>query len=59
VGPRVGLDAVAKRKKSHCCPCRESNSGRPACSLISILTELPLILNVLAFSNSNDFTKSM
>jgi hypothetical protein len=29
VGPRVGLDAVEKRKVLHC---RESNPGRPASS---------------------------
>jgi hypothetical protein len=39
VGPRVGLDAVVKRHKSHHCPCGESNSGRPACSLVSVLSE--------------------
>jgi hypothetical protein len=31
VGPRAGLDAVEKRKIF--CPFRESNPGRPACSL--------------------------
>jgi ferredoxin-thioredoxin reductase catalytic subunit len=25
MGPSVGLEAVAKRKKSHHCPCRELN----------------------------------
>jgi hypothetical protein len=29
VGPRAGIDAVAKRKISHHCPRRELNSGRP------------------------------
>jgi hypothetical protein len=29
VGPRAGLEAVAKRKKSLPCPIRESNLGRP------------------------------
>jgi hypothetical protein len=38
VGPRDGLDAVAKRKIPS--PCRESNSDRPAFSLVTILTEL-------------------
>jgi len=39
VGPRAGLDAVEKREKKHC-PCRESNSGPPARSLVNVLTEL-------------------
>jgi hypothetical protein len=38
--PRAGLDAMAKRKKSHHCPCRELNAARPARSLVTILTEL-------------------
>jgi hypothetical protein len=39
VGPRAGLDASVKRK---CLTlCRESNPGRPAPSLVTILTELP------------------
>jgi len=41
VGPIAGLDAVVKRNESHHCSCRESNSGRPARSLVSTLTELP------------------
>jgi len=39
VGLRTGLDAVAKRKKSHHCPYWELNPGHSACSLVSILTE--------------------
>jgi hypothetical protein len=39
VGPRIGLDAMEKRKIF---PCRESNPGRPACSLVAIPTELQL-----------------
>jgi hypothetical protein len=39
VGPRVGMEVVAERKKEFC-PCRESNPGRPARSLVTILTEL-------------------
>jgi hypothetical protein len=34
VDPRGGLDAVAKRKKSHQCPCRELNPDHP--NLVSI-----------------------
>jgi hypothetical protein len=34
---RAGLDAVAKRKNYS--PCREWNPGRPARSLVSVLTE--------------------
>jgi hypothetical protein len=42
VGPRVGLDAVARRKKNPC-PCRRSNPGRPARSRVTVLTELTRI----------------
>jgi len=38
VGPRAGPDAMVKRKIL--CPCRESNPGRPARSLVTVLTEL-------------------
>jgi len=34
----AGLDAVAKTTNP--CSCRESNPGRPASSLVTILTEL-------------------
>jgi hypothetical protein len=44
VGPTAGLGAVAKREKSPIIACRELNPGRPARSLISILTELPRLL---------------
>jgi len=36
----ASLDLVAKKKEFHPCHCREFNSGRPAPSLVSILTEL-------------------
>jgi hypothetical protein len=39
VGPKVGLDAVAKRKIPFLC--REPNPGSPARILVVILTELP------------------
>jgi hypothetical protein len=42
VGPRAGLDAVAKRKTLY--PCRDSNPGRPVRSLVTILTELSRLL---------------
>jgi hypothetical protein len=38
MGPRACLDAVDKRKIP--CPWRELNSGRPANSLVTTLTEL-------------------
>jgi len=41
VGPRGDLDAVAMRKKSHDCHYWKLNPGRPARSLVTILTELP------------------
>jgi hypothetical protein len=39
VGRRIGLDAVVKRKIFS--PYRESNAGRLARNLVTILTELP------------------
>jgi hypothetical protein len=39
VDPRAVLDAVAKRKISHHCPCHESNPGHLARRLVTILTE--------------------
>jgi hypothetical protein len=42
VGPRAGLDAVAKRKISSLF--RESNSGHVARNLVTVLTELSLLL---------------
>jgi len=38
MGPSAGLDQVAKRKKSHHCPCRELNPDRPA-RIVTIPTE--------------------
>jgi hypothetical protein len=43
VGPRAGLDAVSKRKKSCHCFFRELNPCHPAHSVIPILTEQQLI----------------
>jgi hypothetical protein len=37
VGPRAGLDAVAKREISNLC--RQSKPGRPACSLLAVISE--------------------
>jgi hypothetical protein len=39
LGTRSGLDAVVKRKNLR--PFRELNPGRPARSLVAVLTELP------------------
>jgi hypothetical protein len=44
VGPRSGLDAMMKRKKSHHCPCTELNPSYPARSLLPTLAELPQLL---------------
>jgi hypothetical protein len=41
VGSRVGLGAVAKRKRPFYCPCQDSNRGRPVRSLVTVPTELP------------------
>jgi len=38
VGPKVGLEAVAKGKIP--CPCRKSNPGRPSRRLVTILTDI-------------------
>jgi hypothetical protein len=38
MGPRAGLDAVAKRKIPN--PCRESDPDRPARRLVTVPTEL-------------------
>jgi hypothetical protein len=46
MGPSDGLNAVAKRKKS--LPCWESKPGRPASSIVTILTELSRLLNLEA-----------
>jgi len=43
MGPRAGLDAVAKRKII--CPCQESKPGHPARSLVTVLTELSHLLS--------------
>jgi len=44
VGPRPGLDPVARKTNSHHCASHELNHGRPARSLVTILTELPQLL---------------
>jgi hypothetical protein len=44
IGPRAVLDSVAKRKIHR--PCRESNPGRPARSLVAILTVLYTWLSI-------------
>jgi len=40
----AGLDAVAGKKKSPPCFCWELNIGRPARSLVTILTEFPRVV---------------
>jgi hypothetical protein len=52
VGPRVGLDVVAKR--IFLVHYRKSNPGRPVRSLVTIPTELPLSLERRA--NAGEFT---
>jgi len=47
VDPRAGLEAVGKRTKSHHCPWREWNPGRPARILFSTLTELTRLINFM------------
>jgi len=41
MGPRAGLEAVAKRKISLPCTCLETNPSCPARNLTNVLTELP------------------
>jgi len=36
MGPRAGLDAVAKRKNSYHCPCREFDPEGPARRIITM-----------------------
>jgi hypothetical protein len=38
MGPKADLDSVAKRKIL--CPCRELKTDHPACSLVTVMTEL-------------------
>jgi hypothetical protein len=47
VGPRIGRNAVAKRKNPFTVYCRESKSGRPARSLVTILTERYRLVTIL------------
>jgi len=55
VNLRACLDVVAKRKFP--CPCRESNPGRPSCSLVSKLSKLSGLF--LDFSTSWNFQKEV
>jgi hypothetical protein len=48
VGPRPSLDAVTKRKYTR--SYQESNSGRPARSLVTVLTELPCSIISLPYT---------
>jgi hypothetical protein len=40
------IEPVWRRWQRKNCPCRESNSSRPACSLVSLLTEVQECTNV-------------
>jgi hypothetical protein len=40
MGPRAGLDAMAKRERPYHYPCWKLDPGRPLCNLVPILTEL-------------------
>jgi hypothetical protein len=46
---------VARRKKSHPCPCQELDTGHPACSLVSVQTELSQIFTILKIELSQLF----
>jgi len=48
MGPRVGLDAVAKREMSLHFPCWDSNLGIPGRSLVTITQQF----YIYAFSDS-------
>jgi len=50
VGPTASLNLVAKRESL--CPCQELNSGSPASSLITILTELPMRTKIISSCSS-------
>jgi len=52
-GTRTGLEAVARRKESHQCPCREMNPSCPARSLVSILTVPSLYRSTPTRSSTN------
>jgi len=39
MGPRTGLNAMAKKKIPLYHPCRESNHGRSSCCLVIMFTE--------------------
>jgi len=54
MGPRIGLDSMAKRKF---CVYREEKFGRPTRSLMTILTELPR-LRALQYFVANFAVKS-
>jgi len=53
--PRISLDTVARRRNP--CPCRESNPGRPARDLVTVLTyELPWLLGKMEIRQRYIFT---
>jgi hypothetical protein len=54
-GLRKQSGRSGEEKNSFHCPCRESNAGRPAHSLVSILTELPWLLSEPDWRSMNSF----
>jgi hypothetical protein len=55
VGHGTGLDEAVNRKFRS--PCWESNSGRPALSLVAIMTDIPLSIILYSLNNYNNNPK--
>jgi hypothetical protein len=58
VGPRAGLDVV---ERENLCPCRKSNPGGPARSLVTVLTKgniLSIPVNKSYTSNPTPFRRT-
>jgi hypothetical protein len=56
VVPSTGLDVVAKRRIP--CPGQESNPGIPACSLVTILTELSRLRLISVYVSKINFRET-